>query len=121
MEKLLKALKSLLPEDQIKEVSEAIEGYLTEAKTEFEKEYEDKHIMEDLEIIGVIGNVATLGDTIMVHAHGTFSDRNMHVLGGHIKKIIVSATGEVMFNKLEGAVAREYDDNTGLNLMKSSQ
>lgn len=42
MEKLLEALKSLLPEDQIKDVSEAIEGYLSEAKTEFEKEYEEK-------------------------------------------------------------------------------
>lgn len=42
MEKLLEALKSLLPEDQVKDVSEAIEGYLSEAKTEFEKEYDNK-------------------------------------------------------------------------------
>lgn len=42
MEKLLEALKSLLPEDQIKDVSEAIEGYLSEAKAELEKEYDDK-------------------------------------------------------------------------------
>tara|TARA_Y100000034_G_scaffold38278_1_gene46990 strand:- start:9974 stop:10879 length:906 start_codon:yes stop_codon:yes gene_type:complete len=42
MDKLLEALKSLLPEDQIKEVSETVEGYLTEAKTELEKEYDDK-------------------------------------------------------------------------------
>lgn len=42
MGKLLEALKSLLPEDQVKDVSEAIEGYLTDAKTELEKEYDDK-------------------------------------------------------------------------------
>jgi len=82
------------------------------------KEYEDRHITENLEIAGVIGNVATLDGTIIVHAHGTFSDSDMQVLGGHIKKIIVSATGEVMFNKLDGVIVREYDDNTGLNLMK---
>ena len=42
MEKLLEALKSLLPEDQIKEVSEILEGYLSDAKTELEAEYDNK-------------------------------------------------------------------------------
>lgn len=42
MDKLLEALKSLLPEDQVKDVSEAIEGYLSEAKTELEKEFDNK-------------------------------------------------------------------------------
>jgi len=95
-------------------VSEIVISYYNLDK----KEYEDRHITENLEITGIIGNVATLDGTIIVHTHGTFSGSNMHVLGGHIKKIIVSATGEVMFNKLEGTIMREYDDNTGLNLMK---
>jgi hypothetical protein len=42
MEKLLEALKSLLPKDQVKDVSEAIEGYLSEAKTELEAEFDNK-------------------------------------------------------------------------------
>lgn len=42
MEKLLEALKSLLPKDQVKDVSEAIEGYLSEAKTELETEFDNK-------------------------------------------------------------------------------
>jgi len=42
MEKLLEALKSLLPKDQVKDVSEAIEGYLSDAKTELEAEFDNK-------------------------------------------------------------------------------
>lgn len=42
MEKLLEALKSLLPKNQVEEVSEAIKGYLNDAKAELEKEYDEK-------------------------------------------------------------------------------
>lgn len=42
MDKLLEALKSLLPEDQVKEVSEAIREHLDDARAELEKEYDEK-------------------------------------------------------------------------------
>lgn len=42
MDKILEALKTLLPEDKVQNVTEAIGEYLSEAKAELEKEYNDK-------------------------------------------------------------------------------
>ncbi len=82
------------------------------------KKYEDKNSVENLEITGIIGNVAKLNGDIALHMHGTFSDRDMKVVGGHVKKMIVSGTGEVVLTVHEGEIIREFDESTGLNLMK---
>lgn len=42
MDKILEALKSLLPEEQVKELSSAVAEYLTEAKGDLEGEYNSK-------------------------------------------------------------------------------
>jgi hypothetical protein len=42
MDKILEALKKLLPENQVKDVTEAVSQYLAEAKAELEKEYNEK-------------------------------------------------------------------------------
>jgi len=42
MDKITEALKKMLPEDQVKDVSGAVEEMLTEAKSALEKEYNDK-------------------------------------------------------------------------------
>lgn len=83
------------------------------------KEYEDREINEDLEITGVTGNIAVCAKEIVIHAHGTFGDQNLGVRAGHIKKLIVSATGEVVLHAFPGTITREYDEVTKLNLMKS--
>lgn len=82
------------------------------------KTYQDKTFSEELEITGVLGNVATMEGNIVVHAHGTLGKDTYQIIGGHVKELIVSATCEVTLTKLEGVIEREYDDVTGLNLMK---
>ena len=42
MDKIVEALAKLLPEDKVQDVTEAISGYLAEAKEELEKEYNEK-------------------------------------------------------------------------------
>ena len=42
MQKILEALKAILPEEQVKEISSAVQEYLAEAKTELEAEYNAK-------------------------------------------------------------------------------
>lgn len=83
-----------------------------------DKKYEDHEIKDRLEITGVIGNVGLLDGQQMIHAHGTFSDENLQVIGGHIKRMVVSATAEVMLTILSGEITRGYDEETGLNLMQ---
>ena len=82
------------------------------------KKYQDKTIAKDIEIVGVLGNIATMDGKTMVHAHGSFSDETFVLQAGHIKKLVISATGEVILHVFDGVIERAYDERTGLNLMK---
>lgn len=81
------------------------------------KKYEIQVIKEDLEIAGMIGNIALVKGKVFLHAHGTFSDHHLKPVAGHIMKLVVSATCEVRLEVFEGKIEREYDEVTGLNLL----
>ena len=82
-----------------------------------DKEYKKREIQQELEIISLLGNVAVGNGEVIVHAHGSFSDENMQLIGGHVNKLIVSAECEIVLQKLEGKIEKTYDEETGLNLM----
>jgi predicted DNA-binding protein with PD1-like motif len=82
------------------------------------KKYIDHELSEDLEIVSVTGNIGRMNHKPIIHAHGVFADRELRSFGGHIKKIIVSATCEVTLTLLEGEIVRSHDETTGLNLMQ---
>ncbi|MFY9462116.1 MAG: PPC domain-containing DNA-binding protein, partial [Candidatus Sungiibacteriota bacterium] len=82
------------------------------------KEYEDKNIDAHLEITSMLGNISTLEGRVAIHSHGNFSDKDMRVYGGHVKKLVVSATCEVILEKFEGKIGRAPDKDIGLNLLK---
>lgn len=82
-----------------------------------EKRYIDK-TFSDLEIVSVTGNMGMMEGKPIIHAHGVFSDKNYTTFGGHIKQIIISATGEVTLKKLTGELNRAFDETTGLNLLR---
>lgn len=83
------------------------------------KEYETKSFSEDLEIATVVGNIALKDNKPFIHIHGTFSNREMEVIGGHIMKCVILATCEVMLWKIEGEMSRKHDEFTGLDLLCS--
>lgn len=82
------------------------------------KQYEDHEILEDLEIASLIGNVALVKGKPFIHAHGVFGKRDLKTIGGHIRNMVISAACEVRLEVFEGQIEREFDDVTGLNLMK---
>lgn len=82
------------------------------------KEYEDRKIQEDVEIVSMLGNIAVLKDTIIVHTHGVFSKQDFSTIGGHIKSLTVSATCEISLTTIPGKISRAYDETTGLNLLE---
>jgi len=89
------------------------------------KEYTWKEVQEKLEIVSLLGNVAVMGDPpaseagdTLVHAHGSFSDKNMQLIGGHVAKLVVGAACEIFLTKYEGKIEKAYDEETGLNLMQ---
>lgn len=83
-----------------------------------EKKYQDKTFTEDMEIVSVTGNIGRMDGKPIIHAHGVFSDSDYQTHGGHLKKLVVSATGEVTLTSLRGELNRSFDETTGLNLLK---
>lgn len=82
------------------------------------KKYQDLKIEEDTEIVGILGNIANLNNKKVIHCHGSIADNQYIVKAGHIKKLVVSATCEVMLSFFKGKIERAFDEETGLNLMK---
>lgn len=82
-----------------------------------DKVYEDHKVKEDVEILSILGNIATMDKKIIVHAHGIFGKQDLQTIGGHIKKLVVSATCEVSLTILPGTLKRSFDEETGLNLL----
>ena len=82
------------------------------------KSYTWKKAETELEIDNVTGNVAVLDGELVVHAHATVSDSEMHAFGGHLKEATVGASCEVFLQPLLGKLERKYDEKTGLKLIK---
>ena len=61
---------------------------------------------------------STLDGKAVVHGHGTFSDRFFNPRAGHIMKMIVSATCEVVLERLPGKMERSFSEEIGINLLQ---
>ncbi len=83
-----------------------------------EKQYHDHHLTKKLEIVSLNGNITRLDGQPIVHAHGSFSDVELHNRSGHVKKLIVSATCEVSLIAMDGEIERKFDEESGLYLMQ---
>lgn len=81
------------------------------------KRYFDKVIEEKLEIASMNGNVAKLQEQTIIHAHGTFTNKNFQTVGGHIKRVVIGGACEVVFTIYTNALKRAYDPQTGLNIL----
>jgi predicted DNA-binding protein with PD1-like motif len=82
------------------------------------KHYEDHTLNEDVEILNLTGNAAVMDGKHIMHCHGVFGRKDTSTVGGHVKKLIVSATCEILLIKLAGTLTRAYDETTGLNLLQ---
>ena len=83
------------------------------------REYQLQDFNEPLEIIGLQGNLAYIDDQPFWHIHGTFSRADYTVIGGHVKSCTIGLTGEVFIQNHAQKLRREFDDETGLNLLTS--
>jgi predicted DNA-binding protein with PD1-like motif len=81
------------------------------------KVYEDTRFRQNMEVVNLTGNVSYHESKPLVHMHGSFSGPDLKVIGGHVKRLMISATCEVVFFPMKGLVKRKYDEETGLNLM----
>lgn len=81
------------------------------------KEYEWTTFDDPLEITNLTGILAWLDGEPFWHVHGTFAGRDLQAVGGHVKKLVVGLTCEVLVTPIDVPMTRIYDGETGLKLL----
>lgn len=94
-------------------VSEADLGFYNS----FLKQYRSKPLVENFEIISLIGNIGVFESKPAIHAHGSFGRTDFSVVGGHVFKLVALATCEIFLIKLEGQIVRKNNPDFQLNLI----
>jgi len=80
------------------------------------KKYVDKTFDEQMEIASLVGNISEKDGRAYLHIHVTLGRRDYTVVGGHLLCATVNGACELAVKKLDGAVGRRFDEETGLNL-----
>ncbi len=84
----------------------------------FLKDYRKKSFVEEAEILSLTGNGGVKDGEPILHAHGMFGRNDFSTFGGHVAKLVVSATCEVFLIKMEGALTRSLNQELNLNLLQ---
>ena len=82
------------------------------------KVYTSHEFQGDYEIVSLTGTITTAEGKPYIHLHVALGDEGGHLLGGHLNRAVISATGEIVITVLEGAVDRRFSEKTGLYLME---
>lgn len=81
------------------------------------KNYLKREFKEEFELLSFTGNSAVLNNEITLHAHAVLGKRDFTTIGGHVFKLVISATCEIFLIKLDGKMERVLDEQTDLNLL----
>lgn len=69
-----------------------------------------------MEISNLTGNISNLDGEKYVHLHITLCDDKAQAFGGHLKKAVIGATGEVFITVIDAEINRKFQEETGLNI-----
>lgn len=95
----------------------AVDEFLVSVFDVGTKKYSDNAFREPLEIVGMSGTVAEQNGKPYLHLHASAGRADGSVVGGHLKRAVVSATCEIVLHTVYGRITRFFDADTGLNLM----
>ncbi|MFP4017317.1 MAG: PPC domain-containing DNA-binding protein [Halanaerobiales bacterium] len=82
------------------------------------KEYHSKELRGDHEITSLNGNISTKDGETYLHLHINLSDEEYNTKGGHLSSAVISGTGEIVIDIIDGTIEREFNEEVGLNLFK---
>jgi uncharacterized protein len=95
-------------------VKDVVLGYLDLDQ----KQYLKRELGPDsMELVSMTGNLALINGEPALHCHVVVGDRELRVFGGHLFEASVSVTVEIFLRVYEGELAREFDPNSGANLI----
>lgn len=81
-----------------------------------QKQFVPQHFQGCYEIVSLHGTITTFHGEHYAHLHMSAGDRQGHMVGGHLTRAIISATGELVLTVVSGTIDRRFDPKIGLNL-----
>jgi uncharacterized protein len=81
------------------------------------KDYERIRLDEQVEVLTLVGNIATKDGETKLHPHVVVSKRDGQAFGGHLLEAHVRPTLEVVVTETPAELCRETDPETGLPLL----
>jgi len=82
-----------------------------------DRNYKRQGFCGEFELLNLTGNIAPKEGKPFLHAHATFSRPDFSVFGGHLHRMRISGTGEILLQPFEARLERRPDDETGLWLL----
>ena len=121
-EEVIESIKKLCEKEDIKAGSISGLGASNEVVVGLfkvdEKKYYSNTFEEDFEITNLTGNISRMNGEVYLHIHGTFANAEGKCIGGHLNKAVISATSEIIINKINRNVGRKFSEEIGLNLIE---
>ena len=121
-DEIIESLKGLAADERIGVASltgigairDAVLGYLDINQ----KQYLKREFGSDsMELVSLTGNLALLDGKPVAHLHAVIGDRELRLYGGHLFQATASVTVEIYLRIYEGEVMRQYDPDSGANVM----
>lgn len=82
------------------------------------KTYKYETFEEDLEILTLSGNISTMSQHVLPHAHVTLGRRDFSVIGGHLEEGSLANMVEIKLSTFPGKLEKARDSTVGLNLLQ---
>ncbi|MFP4662565.1 MAG: PPC domain-containing DNA-binding protein [Halanaerobiales bacterium] len=121
-EEIVSTLKNFCGENNVKLASVSGIGAVDNAEIGLfdtkNKEYYSKKLSGDHEVTSLSGNVSTKDGEIYLHLHINLADEEYNTKGGHLSSAVISGTGELVIDIIDGIVEREFNEEVGLNLFR---
>jgi predicted DNA-binding protein with PD1-like motif len=82
------------------------------------KQYRYETFEDDLEILNLSGNIASMNRQPVPHVHVTLGRRDFSVIGGHLDEGSSANMVEIGIWKLAGKLLKSKDEELGLNVLQ---
>lgn len=81
------------------------------------KNYVSTNLLDSFEITNLLGNISYFKNKPFIHSHINVCDSSLKVKGGHLQSAIVSVTCEIFLTKSNKKLIRQFDKQTGINIL----
>ena len=121
-EEILEQVKELALKERIKLASVQALGAVDRFTVGVFKTDDKKYLANDFsgsfEIVSLTGTINTMNGEYYSHLHMSAAGKDGSVVGGHLKRAVISVTCEMVITMIDGVVDREFVAELGLNQFK---